>query len=178
KCFALHFSADKLCSGGNVSPLVRTAHLKFHILLFIKMKEIIALQQLIGEFSKTHTLSTVFTCNPLLHGFFGHHIIYGEVLADVPYKIQETEFLHPVVIVHQFGSVGFFAFKIQEFRKLCLDTAHIMVQCFLVQQVSFTGFAGRITNHTGSTTDKSDGLMAVLLEMGQNLYRNKTSYMQ
>ena len=51
-----HFTAigttNQLGPGSNITPLVRTTHLKFAALCFIKMQEIVSLQQLVSKFCK------------------------------------------------------------------------------------------------------------------------------
>ena len=49
-----------------------------------------------------------------------HHIIYSDVLTYFANKIEESEIFHPVVIVHQFGTVRYIRLEVEELGKLIL----------------------------------------------------------
>jgi hypothetical protein len=100
------------------------------------------------------------------------------VLAYLTGKIKEGKVLHPVVIVHQFGTVRRIRLKIEELGKLGLHTLYIMLKCFLGKQVSLGRFARRVANHTCSTSDKRHRLMAATLEVTENHNGTKMPYVQ
>ena len=50
-------AAYEFGSGGDVAPLVRTAKLEFHSALTVEIEEVVALEQLVGEFCEGHTLA-------------------------------------------------------------------------------------------------------------------------
>ena len=52
KHFTAISTANQLGPGSNITPLIRTTHLKFAALCFIKMQEIVSLQQLVSKFCK------------------------------------------------------------------------------------------------------------------------------
>ncbi len=49
---AAGLTADQLRTGGDVAPLVGAAHLQFTAFGFVQMQEVVALQQLVGEFGE------------------------------------------------------------------------------------------------------------------------------
>ena len=69
-----------------------------------------------------------------LYRILGHHIANRNVFPHIPYKIQEAEGTHPVVVVDQFCCV-LPAVKIQEFHQLLLKPFLVMADGFLVQKV-------------------------------------------
>ena len=71
----------------------------------VQMQKVITLNQLIGEFGKRHAVC-VFSGQPLFNRIFGHHIVYGDVLANVSYKLKKADVFHPIVIVYELCGVG------------------------------------------------------------------------
>jgi hypothetical protein len=54
---------------------------------------------------------------------------------------------------------------------LGLDSANVFREGIFGKQLSFVGFAAGVTDHSGSTADESDWLMARLLEAAQHHQR-------
>jgi len=77
------------------------------------VQEVVALQELVGEFCERHAFGK-FTVEATLHAVFRHHVVDGDALADFAGEIEEGEILHPVVVVHQFGGVGRIAVEVEE----------------------------------------------------------------
>ena len=167
-------TADQFGTGSDVSPLVRTTHLELTPLCFIQMKKIISLKQLVSELSKWQSI-TCFTIQTTFHRVFRHHIVYSDVLTYFANKIEESEVFHPVVIVHQLGTVRYIRLEVEELGKLILDTCLIVTQCFFVQQVTFCWFSGRVSNHTCSATDQCQRLMTAALEMTKDHHSTKVT---
>ena len=97
------------------------------------------------------------------------------MLTYLANKIKEAEVFHPVVVVHQFGTVGYIRLEVEELRKLFFNTRLIVIQCFLVQQVTFRRLTGRVTNHTCSATDQCQRLMTAALEMTKDHHSTKVT---
>ena len=167
-------TADQFGTGSNVSPLVGTTHLKLTALCFIQMKEVISLKQLISELGKWQSI-TRFTIQTAFYRVFCHHIIHSNVLTYFASKIEESEIFHPVIIVHQFGTVRHIRLEVEELGKLIFNTCLIVTQCFLVQQVTFCWFSGRVSNHTCSATDQCQRLMTAALEMTKDHHSTKVT---
>ena len=74
--------------------------------MLVEPQEIVALQKLVGELGEAKTIAGG-TVEALLHAVLGHHVVHSDVLTHLTGKIQEGEVLHPVVVVHQLGGVGF-----------------------------------------------------------------------
>ncbi len=81
----------------------------------VKIEEVVSLQELVGEFGKRKPVAC-FSIETFLHAVFCHHVVHGDVFADVAYEVEETVILHPVVVVHEFCAVWCIAFKVEEMR--------------------------------------------------------------
>src|SRR5690606_28123162 len=110
--------------------------------------------------------------------FLGHHVIDSDVLSYIANKVQKREFRHPVIIIDQFGFVLFGSLKIQELTQLFLDTADIVLQRFQVQQITFSRFERRVSDHPGGSAQEGDGLMSCSLKMEQGHYPYQVADMQ
>ena len=146
---AVHLT-HQLDTRGDVAPLVRTAHLHQAVLVLVQIDEVVALQQLVGELGKRHSLREL-AVEALLHAVLGHHVIDGDQFAYIAREIKESVVLHPVVVVHQLGCIGFVAVEIQEVLQLLTDARYVMAQRLFRQQVARGGLAARVADHTGCT---------------------------
>ena len=139
ECFRLDIrvhAAHEFGSGGDVAPLVATAHLQHAIVMFVQVVEIVALDELVGELGKRHTVAG-FTTQTLLDRVLGHHIIHGNSLAYFTRKVDEREILHPVVVVHHNRREFARRIKIQKSRQHTFNPGHILSQSFLIEQIAF-----------------------------------------
>ena len=157
-------AANEFGTGGDITPLVATAELEAAIFVLIEVEEVVALEELVREFGERHAL-LIFAIEALLHRVLSHHIVYGDVLTDVADKGKEAVIFHPVVVVHEFGTVFCVAFKVEEFGKLLFDSLLVVAESFLVDEFTLLRFHRRVANHTGSTANQSDGLVARALEV-------------
>ena len=136
---AVHLS-HKLDAGGDVSPLVGAAHLHETVLVFVQIDEVVALQQLVGELSKRHSLR-IFPVKTFLDGVLRHHIIDGDELAYLACEVKESEVFHPVVVIDQFRGIRCLAVEVKKTTELFLYTLLVMSECLFCEQVAFGGFA-------------------------------------
>ena len=94
---AAGFATDEFRAGGDVAPLVASAHLKFAIFMRIEPIKIISLDQLIREFGEAHA---AFTFEATLNAVLCRHVIYRNMFPDVADKIEEVHVAKPVIIVN------------------------------------------------------------------------------
>ncbi len=152
-------------------------HLQAHALLAVEVQEVIALQQLVGELGERHPFTGLAT-ETLLHGVFCHHVVDGEVLADIADEVEESVVFHPVVVVHQNGTVGDVALEIEELGQLLLDGFLIVTQRGLVEQVALGGLHGGVAYHAGGTAYKGYGRVSGALQVLEHHHPYKVAYMQ
>ena len=167
KYLSAEFAADELAAGGDIAPLVATAELKLAVLVLIEMEEVESLKKLVCEFGEGESVAGL-SVETLLHGVFGHHVVDGDMLSYLTGEVEEADVLHPVVVVHEFGSVGSIALEIEEAAKLFFDSLLVMTQCGFVEKVALGRFAGGVADHTGGAAHEGDGFMTATLEMTQH----------
>ena len=93
--------------------------------MLVKVQKIITLHQLVGKFGKRHSLSG-FARKAFFYRVLCHHVVYGDVLANIADKTEERKVLHPVVIVHHFGAVGGVGIEVEQFPELFFQTFLVM----------------------------------------------------
>ena len=142
--------------------------------MLVEVVEVVTLKELVGELCEGKAVACL-TIETLLNGFLCHHVVDGDVLADVPDKVEELEVLHPVVVVHQFCAVGCIAVEIKEMRELLFDASDIVAQGLLVEQVALGALARRVANHACGTANKGEGLVAATLKMAEHHHAAKVS---
>ena len=157
-------SADELGSGGDVSPLVASAHLQTASLVLVEPEEVVALEELVAELGERHSFPG-FIGKAHLYRVLGHHIVDRDVLSDVADEVQESVVLHPVVVVHELGPVRCIGLEIKELGKLLLDAFHIVVEGGLIEEIALLGFSGRVSDHSGSSAHEGNRLVSAFLEM-------------
>ena len=81
-------AADEVDAGGDVAPLVRAAHLELDVVVLVQPPEVVGLQEHVAELGVG---DAVVALHPGPHRLLGHHLVDGDVLADVP---QELEHAH------------------------------------------------------------------------------------
>src|SRR5512138_404061 len=110
-CFTAFSATDELESRSDVSPLVASANLKRHGIAAIELTIVISLKQHVREFSVRDS-----RFESLLHRLLRHHVVDGEVLADIAHKVDRSELCEPVSIVPHLCFV--FAGEIEELLEL------------------------------------------------------------
>ena len=124
------------------------------------------MHQLVGELRKGHTVALA--VETFFHGILGHHIVDGNVLADVADKLQKTELAHPLVVIDENSAVGLIRVKLEEFAQLFFYTSLIVLQRLFIQQITFLRLSGGVADHASGTAQQRDGAMAAALEMREH----------
>ena len=169
--------ANQLRTRGDVAPLVVASELQLAVFVLVEPEEVIALEQLIGELGEAQSVAGG-AIEALLNAVLRHHVIHGNVLAHLTGEVEEGEVLHPVVVVHHLGGIGFLRFKIKELGHLGLDALLIVTQRLFVQQVTFLALARRVANHASGTSHQDDGLVAAALQMAEHHNTTEMTDMQ
>ncbi len=169
--------ADEFHSRRDVAPLVASAQLQANALVLIKPQVIVALKQLVAEFSERHALTRIVR-ETLLHRILGHHVVDGDMFADIPDEVQECVILHPVVVVHKLSLIRSVRIEIQDLRKLLANALDVMMQSLLVQQFPLLGLHRRIPDHSGRAPYDGERLVPATLEVFQYHYAHKVADVQ
>ena len=170
-------AADELGAGGDVAPLVGAAQLQDAAAVLPQPVEVVALHELVAELGEGHAFGRV-ALEALLHGILRHHVVHGDMLADVADEIDEGIVLHPVVVVHEFGLVGGVGVEVQETGELLLQAGDVMVEGLLVQEVALGRLHGRVADHAGGPAHEGEGLVSAALEMLQDHHAHEMPDMQ
>ena len=80
-------------------------------------------------------------------------------------KVEESEILHPVIVVHHLCSIGFLAVKVEELSHLLFDTLLIVAEGLVVEEVTLLTLSRGVTNHTRCSSHEDDRLMSTALEV-------------
>ena len=174
---AAEFASDQLCAGGDVAPLIAATHLQATVFVLIEEHEVVTLEQLVGELGERHAHVRI-GAEAFLDGVFGHHIVHGDVLADVSDEVEEGVILHPVVVVDQLGGVGRVGVKVEELGQLTLDALLVVSEGGFVEEVAFGRFHRGVTDHAGGAANKGDGPMSSALEVTEHHHADQVSDMQ
>ena len=167
-------AANELRAGGDVAPLVRAAHLQFAVLGLVEVEKVVPLEQLVGELCEREAVAGL-AIEAFLDAVLGHHVVDGDVLADVAGEVEEGEVLHPVVVVDQFGRIGGVGAKVEEAGELRLDAADVMAQGVLSEQVALGALARGVANHACGAADEGQRLMPSALEVAEHHDRAKVT---
>lgn len=157
----------KLGTSGHVAPLIVAAKLKAYAVLLILIEEVVSLEQLVCELCERQSVACL-AIETLLYRVLSHHIVYGDVLANLTSKVEEGKVFHPVVVVDKLGLVRLVAIEVEELSHLLLNSLLVVVESIRVEQVTLLTLARRVANHAGCASNKQVRLMSATLQMTQH----------
>ena len=141
------------------------------------MQEVVALEELIGEFGEREAVAG-FAVEAALHAVLGHHVVHCDVLSYFSGEVEERIAFHPVIVVHEFGGIGCVAVEVEEAAQLFLDASHVVAQRFFVEQVALGALARGVANHACGTSHQGEGLVAGALEVAEHHHTAQVAYVQ
>ena len=141
------------------------------------MEEIVALEQLVGEFGERHAVAAL-AVEASLDGVLCHHVVDGNAFTDFACEVKEGVVLHPVVVVHQFCRIRGIAFEVEETAELFLDACHIVAQGLLVEEVAFLAFPRGVANHSGCTSYQCQGFVSCTLQVAEHHHATEVADME
>ena len=145
--------------------------------MLIEVEEVVALEQLVGELGERHTVVGIGS-QALLDAVLCHHVVDGDVLADVADEAQEGEILHPVIVVHHDGVVRSIAVKVQELGQLLADALLVVTQGLLVDELALLRLHRGVTDHARGTTDQGYGTMSGTLQVLEHHHAHEVADVQ
>ena len=162
-------AADEVGAGGDVAPLVGAAHLQGAAILLIKMVEVVALENLVGELREGHGVRL--RVQTLLDGILGQHGLHAEEGAHLAQEGKDGVVLVPIIVVHHDGRVGR-AVEVEEAREVFLDALQILLELLHGEEVTLGGTAGRVADHARGAANEGNHAVARALELSKGLDGN------
>ena len=157
-------AANQLGTRGDVAPLVAATHLQAASLGLIEVQIVVALQQLVAELGERHAVVGI-GGQTFLDRVLGHHVVDGDVLADVADEVEEAVALHPVIVVDQDGVVGRITVKVQELGQLLADALLVVAQGVLIDEHALLRLHRRVANHACGSANQGDGPVSGTLQV-------------
>ena len=156
-------AADEVDARGDVAPLVRAAGLEEAAVRFVEMKEVVGLQERVGELGEAEAR----TVQAGLDAVAGQHGVDGKMLSDVAEKIEDADGAHPVGVVDEERRIGG-GIEIEQTAELAPDAGDIGFEDVAGEEIALGRLAARVADHAGGAARERDGAMAGQLEPAQD----------
>ena len=148
--------ADQLRAAQHVAPLIVPAKLHVAVVMLEQVVEIVALHDHVVELKEAES-----TLHALLVALGPQHIVDGKAGAHLPQQLHVIQAQQPVrVIQHQ----GLIRPELDELLHLPAEALRVMIDIRAGQHLTHVGASGGVADHGGAAADKSDGLVARLLQ--------------
>ena len=152
----------------DVAPLVRSAHLQNAAVAFVKLHEIVGLQDHVVEFEKRQRLLAL---QAQLHRVERQHLVDGEMAADVAQEGNIVQPVEPLGVVRHHGA----GVKIEKARKYRADRGDVGLDLRACQQRAARVLARWIADLAGTAAHQRDRAMAGLLQPSQHHDREQVA---
>ncbi len=162
-------------TGGDVTPLVGAADLQLDAMHTVQAGEVVALQQVIGEFGEGD--ADIVAIQALLNRFLVNHLVNGEVLTDVAQEGQHIHAAKPVVVIGGDGAVSP-TIEIQERCDLVADLLDPTLYRLFRIQLTLARLETRVADQPCRPADQRHRLMPGQLEALQTQQGNQMAQMQ
>ena len=162
-------AANQLGSGGDVAPLVASAHLQADSVVLPQVVKVVALNELVAELREADARFLA-----AFHRILGQHVVDRDVLAHVANELEEAHFFEPIVVVHDAGSVR--TAKVQELFELVPLARKVVLQRVHIEQLALGRLERRIAHHAGSAPNQRIGLVARPLKMHEHHDLHQVAY--
>ena len=156
-------ATNEFDAGRDVAPLVGATHLHLDALVFAEMPEVVGLQEHVRELG---VRDAVLALHARAHGFFGNHLIDGEVFADVAQEIEGAHRCGPVGVVDQARRVR--TVEIENPLELLLHTRHVVRERLAIEQVPLFAASTWVTDHASGSAGQHHRAMSGQLETAQH----------
>ena len=111
---------------------------------------------------------------PRAHGVFGHHVIDGQVLADVAQELEIADAARPVRVVDDDGA-GWPRTEVEEAGELGVDSGQVGGELVVAEEIALGALARRIADHSRRAADDDDRLVSGALQPGLNDHRHQVT---
>jgi hypothetical protein len=139
-----------------------------------ELHKIVRLKQHVAELGVRDALLAIFQTPA--HRFLRHHVVHGEVLADVAQPFQISDGLRPIRVVGHDGGVG--SVKRDEPAELTAHAFHIGRQRFEREQLAFGRTSAGVAHHARGAAHQHDGPVPRALQPGEKQNGQQTAHVQ
>ncbi len=155
----LTLASDQIDAGDDVAPLVGSTDLDLTTEVVVQPEVVVGLEQHVAELRER---DAVFALETDAHALASHHLIDGDVLADVAEELEQRDRLRPVAVVDEDTTLG--VRQVDDAPELFLDRRHVGAQRLVVEQIPLLGPAARIAHHAGGPSGQRDRPVPGILE--------------
>ena len=137
------------------------------------MQEVVGLQQHVAELRVGDPL--IAPLEPGLHRLLRHHLVHGEVLADVAQEVEDPQFPQPLTVVDQEApSAG----EVDEALELAAHGPEVRLQLLAREERALRRLAPGVADHARAAAGEHDGAVARLLEAPQGAQLHQVPHLQ
>jgi len=128
-----------------------------------QVAEVVGLQQHVAELG---VRKSVLVGEPRLYAVFGHHLVDGDVLADVAQKLEHGYVAGPVGVVDEGCGIRA-VLEVEQSLELPLDVGDVGSERVGVEQVALLAAARWVAHHARCSTSKHDWPVTEQLQTSQ-----------
>ena len=162
--------ADELTAGQHVGPLIVSAELQVAAVLLVENIEVIGLHDHVVELKEAEALF-----HALLVALGTQHVVDGEVGTHLPQEFHIVQVKEPVGIVDHDGLV---IGKVDKTAHLNLEAVNVVLDDLFCHHGAHIRPPGGVTHHARSSAQKSDRLVAGLLQALHQAQGHKVAHME
>src|ERR1035441_9931234 len=172
---ASELPAGEVDAGGNIAPLIAAANLELAVVVAAEHVEVEGLEQHVAELGEADAGLAVLHARA--HAFLRHHLVDGEMLADVAQEFEKTNGGRPALVIQEAGGIGGDV-EIEEAAELLLYLGDVGVEDILGEQLALLRAAAGVADGAGGPAGERDGVMAQQLKPAQGQQRHQAANVQ
>ena len=137
----------------------------------VQAQEVVGLEEHVAELGVADALIRSFEAG--LDRLLAHHLVDGEVLADVAQELEGREIGQPVGVVEQEGPV-----EIEELAQLGADVLEVRLDGLEGEELALVLLAARVADHAGAAAGEGDGAVPAVLEPAQGAELEEVAHVE
>ena len=137
----------------------------------VQSEVVVGLQQHVAELRVGDALIGALEAGA--HRFLGHHLVDGEVLADVAEELEGRDRPEPVGVVEEERPV-----HVEELPELRTDALQVALDGLEGEELALVLLAARVADHAGAAPGERDGPVSRLLETAQRAELQQAAHVQ
>jgi hypothetical protein len=159
-------SPNQLDARRDIPPLITPADLQRGAFAPVQLQVVVRLKQHVRELGIRDAF-----LEASLHRLLLHHVVHGEVLADVAHEADRAQREQPLRVVAHAG--GGWSSEIEKPLELIVNLSRVRFDHLGGHQLALSTLPARIADHPGARTDKGDGTVAAALQMNEPHHRHE-----